>query len=271
VATISSSGNKPRAAGPTLWHLTLSPFSEKVRWTLDYKGLPHHRRHILPGPHALVAFALTRRVATFPVLTLDGKAIGDSTRIIAALEENFPDPPVYPHDVGERRRALELEERFDTVLGPAVRRYGFYESLRDPDYVRRSNQSLASPRQQRAVSMASPLFLAFIRRRFKVNAQSAAEALVALRESLDEIESILGDRPYLVGDRFSIADLTAAALLAPLLVPPGLPYRDPSLTPPPRLEKTVAEIRERPAGRWVFRTYELHRPGSSEIPRSSNR
>src|SRR5881409_1206892 len=71
---------------PVLWHIKVSNFNEKARWALDYKGIRHIRRNPLPGAHMLVALVLTRRVATFPVLELDGRAIGDTTRIIAALE-----------------------------------------------------------------------------------------------------------------------------------------------------------------------------------------
>src|SRR5690349_16835365 len=102
---------------PVLWHIKVSNYNEKARWALDYKRVAHRRRDPMPGAHTLIALALTRRTATFPVLQIDGRAIGDSTRIIAALEERFPDPPLYPTDPAERRRALELEEFFDQDLG----------------------------------------------------------------------------------------------------------------------------------------------------------
>ena len=56
------------------------------------------------------------------MLELDGRCIGDSTSIIAGLEERYPEPALYPADPGERRRALELEEFFDEELGPYIRR-----------------------------------------------------------------------------------------------------------------------------------------------------
>lgn len=70
----------------------------------------HERRAPMPGYHIGVALLLTRgRHYTFPVLELDGRRIGDSTAIIAALEERYPQPPLYPSDPAERERALELE------------------------------------------------------------------------------------------------------------------------------------------------------------------
>src|SRR5206468_5548753 len=101
---------------PVLWQLPLSHYNEKVRWALDHKRIPHIRRSLLPGLHALKARRLTGDTATTPVLTLDGRSIGDSTRIIAAIEARWPQSPLYPEDEGERRRALELEEFFDEEL-----------------------------------------------------------------------------------------------------------------------------------------------------------
>ena len=58
---------------------------------------------------------------TLPILFLDGKPIRDSTAIIAALEQRHPEPALYPKDEAPLRRALELEDYFDEVLGPSVR------------------------------------------------------------------------------------------------------------------------------------------------------
>src|SRR5919108_2985397 len=111
-----------------LYHLEISHYNEKARWALDYKGVPHERRTPIPMLHALRALAMTRK-PTLPVLKLHGKAIGDSTRIIEALEREYPEPPLYPSDRDERRRALELEDFFDEELGPYIRRWLFYEAM----------------------------------------------------------------------------------------------------------------------------------------------
>ncbi len=114
---------------PTLWHIDVSHYSEKARWALAHKGVQHSRR-------ASPSRACTSRSRsgspaapskTFPVLEIDGRRIGDSTEIIAALEERFPEPPLYPADPEQRRRALELEDFFDEELGPHLRLLAFHE------------------------------------------------------------------------------------------------------------------------------------------------
>ena len=107
-------------AAPVLWHIEVSHYNEKARWALDYKGVPHRRRAPMPGVlHPAVALAKTRK-PTFPILDIDGETIGDSTRIIEALERRYPEPPLYPADPDERRRALELEDFFDEHAGHAL-------------------------------------------------------------------------------------------------------------------------------------------------------
>jgi glutathione S-transferase len=84
---------------PTLWQIGISHYSEKARWALAYKEVPHRRRSPLPGTHIPIALWLTRgEQRTFPVLQLDGETIGDSTAVIGAIEERYPDPPLYPAD-----------------------------------------------------------------------------------------------------------------------------------------------------------------------------
>jgi len=104
---------------PLLWHIPLSHYSEKVRWALDYKGIAHRRRVL--GPDYLIQVWLTTGQGKLPVLWLGGQSIADSTRIIAALERHYPEPPLYPRDPARRQRALMLEDDLDETLGPALR------------------------------------------------------------------------------------------------------------------------------------------------------
>jgi glutathione S-transferase len=117
---------------PVLWQYNFSNFNEKARWALDFKGIRHVRRSLVPGfPGAL----LFSQRGTLPVLDLDGRRVVDSTRIVEALETRHPDPPLYPADPEERRRAVELEDFFDEEVGHEGRRVFFYDLREDPDYL----------------------------------------------------------------------------------------------------------------------------------------
>lgn len=258
-------------AVPVLWHIKISNYNEKVRWALDYKDVRHRRRDPPPGAHMLVALALTRRLATFPVLELDGRTIGDSTRIIAALEARCPDHPLYPADPEERRQALELEEFFDENLGHDVRRVVFAELLQHPELMRARAAEMTTPRQGRILSAALPAFVPMLRRRYTIDQRAAAQSMLKVRAALHLIGDRLDGRDHLVGDTFTVADLTAAALLAPLLSPPQLPYRTPLDAFPPRLVAIADELRALAAGQWILRTYARYRPASMEVGHGQER
>ena len=73
----------------------------------------------------------------------------------------------------------------------------------------------------------------------------------------DRLESELGDGDYLVGDVFTVADLTAACLLYPLVLPPEAPRVFKDLPAP--LEAFCAPLRERAGYRWVQEMFRRHR------------
>jgi len=73
-------------------------------------------------------------------------------------------------------------------------------------------------------------------------------------EGLDRLEAELsaGAGEFLVGDRFTIADLTAAALLYPVVLPPEGPWQPVRTAAFMELQDSV---RERAGFRWVEETF----------------
>src|SRR4051794_6433609 len=189
---------------PILWNLPVSHYAEKVRWALAYKDVEHVRRAPPPGLHIPVAAALTRgRGVTFPVLSLDGRHIGDSTDILAALEEAYPEPPLYPDDPADRRRALALEDFFDEEVGPAVRQATFNELRSDPETFQQLAAGGAPPLLRRFAPALGAYARAYTAVRWKAgNDDAAARGRAKVHEAFDRIERELGDGDYLVGGRF---------------------------------------------------------------------
>ncbi len=240
---------------PVLWHLPISHYSEKARWTLAYKGVEHERRSTLPGGHMAVALWLTGgRQKTFPVMDFGDRRVGDSSAIIAELERRFPEPPLYPEDPDERGRALELEDWFDERLGPHIRRYVLHELTRDRERMGRvAARQLPGPE-----ALAARVGKAYVDVRFGVaNRGKAATARDNVLAAFDRLDEELGDGGYLVGERFTVADLTAAALFYPLVLPPDGP-RLPTDMPAP-LEDFRAPLKERSGWRWVEEMFRRHR------------
>ena len=247
---------------PLLWQLRMSHFNEKARWALDYKGVPHRRRSLAPGPHTFRSRRLGGR-GTTPVLIMDGEVIGDSTEIVAKLEQRSPEPPLYPDTEIERKAALDLEEHFDEQLGPGIRSAVFHAILPDRRVtVGLGTQGLAAT--HRVVDNAFyPLIRRMIRRGVKADDATAKRGREQTLAALDLIEGEL-EGGHLVGDRFSIADLTAAALLYPLVAPPEFAYELPAVWPE-EWEQFRRSLADRPGYQWVQEMFRRHRGSSAAV------
>ena len=242
---------------PVLWQLELSHYNEKVRWALDYKRVPHIRRSLLPGLHSLKAKRLTGDTSTTPVLTLDGRSIGDS---LASIEERWPQPRLYPEDAAQRHRALVLEEFFDQELGPHIRRVAYQELLPHPGLVM-PLFSHGQPLPARILLRAGfPMLRVGMRRRFEINAEAAEESRAKSVAAMDRLEREISSSGFLVGESFTVADLTAAALFYPVTRPPEFPYpmiADHDL--PESAREFLDSLARRPGAKWVAEIYHRHR------------
>jgi glutathione S-transferase len=248
---------------PVLWHLKVSNYNEKARWALDFKHVPHVRRAAEPGRHMLVA----RRLAgtrTFPILLLDGQTIADSTQIIAELERRHPERPLYPTDPGARDRALELEDFFDEELGAYARTLVVHHMLGEPDVM----LDAFYPDIGRARRRATRIGYAAVKRGFTsalgINDAAVATAFDKVRAAGERLRAELGSRDYLVGDSFTVADLTAAALVAPAVAPPQFPYDQPQRDHP-ALEPVRAALAATGMLDWAREMYARHRGASAEV------
>jgi glutathione S-transferase len=200
---------------------------------------------------------------TLPVLDLEDERLVDSTRIIAALENRYPDPHLYPAAPEERDRALELEDFFDEHVGHEVRRALFYEQRDNPEYVSAlltTGRGETTCRVFRAL-MSLPGSMSYAVRRYRFYGPDAERSEKKIEAALDRIAAESGPEGYLVGSEFTVADLTAASLLYPLAWPAELQYDYPD-PPESRLLRT---FERHPGVEWVREMYRRHRGSSAEL------
>jgi glutathione S-transferase len=249
---------------PVLWHLEISHYNEKVRWALDYKRVRHVRRAVTPALQELRARRL-RAGRTVPILQLNGRAIGDSTRIIEEIERRWPEPPLYPSDPEERRRALELEEYFDERCGHDLRRVLFNDNRAEPE---KFLGLLYGPDHPRfgLLKALHPGLARVVKWRYAIRPDRVAQSREVVRAALDKVEAEAGRSGYLVGDSFTVADVTAASILAPIVVPPEFPYI--KLHPDERAAQSReyrTSLKDRLGFKWVEDMYARHRGTSAEV------
>ena len=254
---------------PLLWHIPLSHFSEKVRWALDYKGIAHRRKNI-GADYLFKAWRATGH-GTLPILFLDGQPVRDSTFIIAELERRHPNPPLYPPDEAQRQRALALEDYFDEQVGPAVRAAVVTPLFRhDPDTALRLLTTGMPEKAYRRLRPLVRVFPAFYRFRHRISDKRLDSDRATVAAALDRIEAERQPSGYLVGDSFTVADLTAAAMFAPLLQPSEIQYPL-QISFPDYLERYRDTVAGHPAAQWIVEIYRRHRGRSAELPRERAR
>jgi glutathione S-transferase len=244
--------SEAKSEAPVLWHLAMSHYNEKARWALDWKRVRHTRRATVPGVHAVVASRLAGS-STFPILQIGDAVFADSTDIIAALDERWPARPLIPSDPIERQRALELEERFDTFLARAVRSLVYQHLLGDPALSAKFLSVGGGRGREFAMRLAQPVMAPQMRKLFRVppvGDQRPLETVIAEVENLGRLTS---GRTFLVGNSFSVADLSAAAFLAPFVCLDAMPISLP--TPPQSLQSISRRIAAMPGGQWAAATY----------------
>jgi glutathione S-transferase len=250
-------------AVPTLWHIEISHYNEKARWALDHKGIAHRRRAPLPGIlHPPVALALSGR-PRLPILSIDGERIRDSSAIIAELERRFPDPPLYPSDRDERGRALAIQDYFDEDVAPLIRRLIFGQLAEAPGHARTAVELIGySLPPGRAGDIAARGLSRIFTRYYGGTRARVAEDRRRITEGFERLEAEIQPSGFLVGDRFSVADLAAAALLMHFALPEEVQYPLPAY--PPALDEYRASLSP-VAVEWVQRMWREQRPPSAAI------
>jgi glutathione S-transferase len=241
-----------------------SPYNEKVRWALDFKQLPHRRSSLLPGPHAARVNRLTGR-STTPVLLADGEAIDGSARIIEWLETRQPQPPLMPERSADRAEALRIQAWFDEDLTPRIRRPVLQALLEQPAYFAAVFAD-GSPALRRWVyASAVPLVAPLVRKANGIRGEASLDdGHRAAQSALDYVAERCRTQPYLLGNRFGLADLTVASTLAVLIRPAASPMAAPQPVAP-GFAALMQRYAGHPAAQWVHDIYLRHRGATRDF------
>jgi glutathione S-transferase len=203
------------------------------------------------------------RWSTPVLVTDDGRRLCDSAEIVRWASDAYgsPDTTLYPAEHGSQLEALE--QRLHDAVGPHARRFAYWHVLRTPGMLAALARDNVGPLQAAAFIATLPLMKAGLRRALAIERERAEASLVRVRQEMMALDEQLGDRPFLVGDRFTAADLTAASLLAPVLVvsrSEGYGAVLPELADLPReLATVVAELRQTRIGRHCLRMFSQER------------
>ena len=164
----------------------VSPFVRKLLGYLGEKGIEFELQGVGigdPDP----GFRAASPLGKMPAMDDDGFRLADSSAIIHYLEAKHPEPPLIPADPQERGRVIWWEEFGDTVFAACGGKM-FFNRIVSPKFLGREGDLAAA-------------------------AEAETEELPKL---LAYLESAIPASGYLVGDRFTLADLAAVSPLVNL-------------------------------------------------------
>jgi len=171
---------------------SVSPFVRKVRVVLAEKGLEYTLDPVSPfaPPPEFLAISPLKRIPAFRDTDLPepNNHLADSSIICDYLEHKYPTPPLYPAAPYDRARALWFEEYADSQVASNLVRALFFERIVKKMLRQETDEGTC----QKALSEQMPAICEYL-------------------------EKELGDREFLVGDAFTIADISLASMFVNIM------------------------------------------------------
>lgn len=250
--------------------ITIRPshFCEKARWALDLldedESSPYWYTEDAhpPGLHTMETVTVTNdNGSATPVVVMGEKFWIKSDAIVREFCPNL-----YPTD-----EVKKMEEDMGNRLGATLRVLAYKYILQDEYW-----ESLKAAATADTSKIETFLFEK-IRNEVKksmiksmnINDSTAAFSKEAITKLFEEYSEILEHQEYLVGNEFTAADLTFAALSSPFLRPPELSdVSIPEELVPPPLRLFAEELKATKAGQHALKVYSKHRnrtPGKMKV------
>jgi len=160
-----------------------SPFVRKAYVALTEKGIRFEHEQVIPF-NVSPEYRKISPLGKIPAFQDGDKTLADSSVIIAYLERTHPQPALYPSDAYDYARALWYEEYGDGGLAPVLGAKVFFPKVVAPRFF---NQPANAAEIQKVVDTEVPPLLEYL-------------------------EGEIGDKEYLVGNKFSIADIGIATI-----------------------------------------------------------
>jgi glutathione S-transferase len=166
---------------------SLSPFVRKVRIFLAEKGLDYQLEQVNPfsPPPDFGDISPLKRIPAFRDTDLpEPNTLSDSSIICDYLEHKAPNPALYPKDFYLRARALWFEEYSDSAMATNIGGGLFFERIVKKLIGQKTDEAVIA---STLTTKIPPLF--------------------------DYLEKQIGDNEFLVGNAFSIADISTGTML----------------------------------------------------------
>lgn len=193
-----------------LYQFEISPFADKVRRALRWKGLAFETHEIRLTKRA--RYRQLSPTGKFPVLVHDGQTIVDSTDILRYLDARFPEKRLAPDDPRDAALATIIEDWADESLY-------FYDLTMRPwpqnrawfvrDLLAHEPPGLV----RNLLAGAIPGAIAKVAKSQGLGRKDDATVVADLAALYDALEALLSGGDWLAGPRLSQADLAVRAMV----------------------------------------------------------
>ena len=193
--------------GLHLFHADISNCSMRVRIALAEKGLPWTSHHLDLRKKETVTpeyFGIHPK-GLVPTLVHDGVVHIESNEIIEYLDEAFPDPPLQPRADSERQEMRDWLRTATDIHVPAVKTLIYTRKIG-----KLLHKNKADDVKYRWLQR-DPELLAFHSRAstgIGLPKEQVERAEETLHRLFDKADNALAQHRWLVGDRFSLADIS---------------------------------------------------------------
>jgi glutathione S-transferase len=169
-------------ARPIVYGPAGSTYVWSARLALAEKGVAHELVEVGFGPHREEPHLSRHPFAKVPAFEHDGFMLYETQAILRYIDEGFMTSPLQPTDLHQFARMNQIIGIVDAYAHPSIAMGILVNRMLAP--------RLGLPVDEAAVAAALP----------------------RARLCLSEVARLMGDEPYLAGDRISLADLMVAPL-----------------------------------------------------------
>ncbi|MGD9615389.1 MAG: glutathione S-transferase family protein [Alphaproteobacteria bacterium] len=199
-------------ARPIVYGPAGSTYVWSTRLALAEKGVAHDLIDVPFGPHREEPHLSRHPFGKVPAFEHDGFSLYETQAILRYIDEGFPVSPLQPTDLHQFARMSQIMGIVDAYAWPAIAAGIVFNRLLAP--------RLGLPVDEEAVAKAVP----------------------RARLCLSEFARLMGEQPFMAGERISLADLMVVPLLYYLT---RVPEGEAPLAEHPSLRAWVRRIEER--------------------------
>ena len=186
------------------------------RLMLEHKGIEYQFVKLPPAAHAMILLARGFPTTGAPALKIDGRRVQGTRWIARALDELYPDKPLFPADP-VARRAVQNAERWGEELQNATRRIFYCASRRDKAAFMSVIGTGRGPVRRAGLRMFAPLIMKLATGVHRATDEAGREDIELLPERLDQIDAWIA-AGLLNGAELNAADFQVAVNVSAMLL-----------------------------------------------------